>query len=123
MDEAPRISIVDDDPSVQKALARLCAAAGYRVDTYASAEAFFETGSADDADCLILDVHLPGRSGLEIQSALRAANQNVPIVFVTAFDDDQVRKQALENGAMEFLRKPLDVKRLLECIHHAVARR
>lgn len=120
MNETSRISIVDDDPSVRRALARLCKSAGYVVQSFASAEAFLEASGSDDSDCLILDVHLPGRSGLQLQTDLCAADDCLPIVFVTAYEDDQVRSLALERGAVAFLRKPLDSERLLDVIQEAL---
>lgn len=120
MNETSRISIVDDDPSVRRALARLCKSAGYVVQSFASAEAFLEASGSADSDCLILDVHLPGRSGLQLQTDLRAADDCLPIVFVTAYEDDQVRSLALERGAVAFLRKPLDSERLLDVIQEAL---
>ena len=89
MDDTPRISIVDDDPLVRSALCRLCKSVGYEVASYESAEAFLETENPPQADCLVLDVHLPGRSGLELQSELQAASNPLPIVFVTAYEDEQ----------------------------------
>ena len=98
----------NDDASVRRALCRLCKSAGYRVASFASAEAFLEAVGADQTHCLILDVHLPGRSGLQLQCDLLTAEKNLPIVFVTAYEDEQARAQALDNGAVEFVRKPLD---------------
>jgi FixJ family two-component response regulator len=120
METSHRISIVDDDASVRRALDRLFRSAGCAVDSYESAEAFVEAPSADETDCLVLDVHLPGRSGLQLQTDLKAADKHYPIVFITAFDNDQSRKQALEAGAIEFLRKPLDSERLLDVIERAL---
>lgn len=120
MTEIPRITIVDDDPSVRRALGRLCKSAGYIVQSFASAEAFLEANDIDGVDCLILDVHLPGQSGLQLQTDLCAAKKCLPIVFVTAYSDDRVRSQALERGAVEFLRKPLDSERLLDVIQEAL---
>ncbi len=121
MDETPRISIVDDDVSIRRALGRLCKSAGYSVDAYESAEAFLNSSNSDRTNCLILDLHLPGRSGLELQNDLSVANWRVPIVFMTADEDEQVRATALAAGAVDFLRKPLDCDRLLDVIHSALA--
>ena len=121
MDQPPHISIVDDDASVRRALCRLCKSAGYRVDSFGSAEAFLEAVGADQTHCLILDVHLPGRSGLQLQCDLLAADKSLPIVFVTAYEDEQARAQALDNGAVEFVRKPLDSERLLDIIRGALS--
>ena len=120
MDDTPRISIVDDDPLVRGALCRLCKSVGYEVASYESAEAFLETESLPQSGCLVLDVHLPGRSGLELQTKLQAANNPLPIVFVTAYEDEQAKTQALDRGAVEFLHKPLDTERLLMVIEQAL---
>jgi FixJ family two-component response regulator len=123
MDESSRISIVDDDPSVLRALGRLCKSAGYLVESYDSAEAFLDSGDPAHSACLILDVHLPGQSGLELQEVLRGTDKDLPIVFVTAFDDDDVREHALERGAAAFLSKPLNSERLLDAISDAIGSR
>jgi len=120
MDESSRISILDDDASVRRALDRLCKSAGYLVNSYESAEDFLEALRGDKTDCLILDVHLPGCSGLQLQADLIANDKRFPIIFVTAFEDDQARSQALRNGAVDFLRKPLDSERLLVMIQQAL---
>ena len=120
MNQPARISIIDDDESVRRALSRLCKSAGYEVQTYASAEEFLSAANTGQTDLLVLDVHLPGDSGLKLQSDLRAADEHIPTVFVTAYDDDQARRQAIENGAAEFLRKPLDTARLLSAIEKAL---
>jgi FixJ family two-component response regulator len=120
MDEHSRVSIVDDDPSVRRALERLCRSVGYGVHAFESAEAYLDAGESDQTDCLILDVHLPGRSGLELQSELVATHRQFPIIFITAFDDDRTRSQALSAGAREFLPKPLGSERLLDVIQQAL---
>lgn len=114
------VSVVDDDRSVRKALCRLIAAAGHTPTAFDSAEAFQEAGAAETSDCVILDVHLPGKSGLELQAELVAMDVRCPVVFITAFDDQSAKSQALEAGAVEFLRKPLDSERLLEVINVAL---
>jgi FixJ family two-component response regulator len=121
MDECPRISIVDDDPSVRRALCRLCRSAGYAAESFVSAEAFLEAAISEETDCLILDVQLPGQSGLQLQDRLHTAGTCCPIVFVTAYhDNDRLRQQALQSGAVAFLRKPLDTEQLLDVIRQAL---
>ena len=112
----PIICVVDDDPSVRKALSRLIEVAGYTAAAYDSAEAFIDAGAAETSDCVILDVHLPGMSGLELQAKLVTMRASCPVVFVTAFDDESARLQALEAGVVQFLRKPLDTEHLLDVI-------
>jgi FixJ family two-component response regulator len=120
MENNPRISIVDDDPSVRRALGRLCKSVGYKVNLFASAEEFHEAAAADETDCLILDVQLPGCSGLQLQRDLQTSNKPLPIIFVTAYEDEETRKQALECGAVGFFQKPLDNERLLRALHGAL---
>jgi FixJ family two-component response regulator len=112
----PIICVVDDDPSVRKALSRLIEVAGYTAAAYDSAEAFIDAGAAQTSDCVILDVHLPGKSGLELQTELVTMRAGCPVIFVTAFDDESARLQALEAGVVQFLRKPLDTEHLLDVI-------
>ena len=121
MGEDPRISIVDDDPSVARALARLCRSGGYSVLSFESAEAFLEGNGPAQTDCLILDVHLPGQSGPELQTHLMDVGQLVPIIFITAFEGERLRDEALESGARAFFRKPLDSARLLDAIRDVLA--
>ena len=124
MSKTARICIVDDDLSVRNALARLCKSAGYRVDSFESAEDFLETLASEVPDCLILDVHLPGSSGLKLQTDLGAAHRSYPIIFMTAYEEDEsVRAAALESGAVECLRKPLDSQQLLDIIREALESR
>jgi FixJ family two-component response regulator len=120
MTDVPRISVVDDDPSARKALGRLCKSVGYHVELYESAEAFLDASATGKTDFLILDVDLPGKSGLEVQAELVASNRRCPTVFITAFDDDAARSKALEDGALDFLGKPLDVDHLLDLIEQAL---
>jgi len=117
----PRISIVDDDPSVVRALERLCRSAGYQVKSYESAEDFLAAEESEATDCLILDVHLPGLDGFELQAHLLKTERPVPIIFITAFDGEDSRAKAIEAGARAFLRKPLDTDHLLDVIQDALA--
>ena len=122
MVDVPLITIVDDDPSVRKALGRLFKSAGYSVNLYDSSESFLNANVVDKTDCLILDVHLPGKSGLELQTELVSGDEHCPIVFITAFDDDdRARRKAFEDGALDFLGKPLDVDHLLQVIERALS--
>ena len=114
------ITVVDDDPSVRKALSRLIKTAGYDAETYGSAEDFLDSSALDGSDCLILDVHLPGMSGLELQAELSRSRHRCPIVFISAFSDENARIEAVRNGAIEFLPKPLDSEHLLNIIDQAV---
>ncbi len=115
-----QISIVDDDPSVRRALGRLCRSAGYSVSCFESAEAFLDAAGTEETDCLILDVHLPGRSGPGLQAELSATDSRVPIIFITAYEEARVREKALASGASEFLQKPLGSERILDAIGRAL---
>ena len=115
-----QISIVDDDSSVRRALSRLCRSAGYSVSCFESAEAFLDAAGTEETDCLILDVHLTGRSGPGLQAELSATDSRVPIIFITAYEEERVREKALASGAREFLQKPLDSERILDAIGRAL---
>jgi FixJ family two-component response regulator len=114
------ITVVDDDPSVRKALSRLIGASGYVAAVYESAEEFLAADAISETECLVLDVHLPGMSGLDLQAELAKSGVKCPIVFITAFDEERPRAQALAAGATEFLRKPIDSDRLITAIGKAL---
>jgi len=116
------ISIVDDDPLVREGLISLMRSAGFATQAFASAEEFLSLAHRDDIACLILDVRLPGISGLELQSQLTAtvSNHRTPVVFMTARDDEATRQRALKGGAVDFLRKPVRREALLNAIHLAL---
>jgi FixJ family two-component response regulator len=113
------IAIIDDDESVRKALRRLVQSAGWRVATFATAEEFLEAPDQPSPAGLILDVHLPGLSGLELQQRLTAEGRSIPIVFITAHPDEQTGAEALRCGAVAFLAKPFEEQMLLEAIRLA----
>jgi FixJ family two-component response regulator len=117
------IAVVDDDPSVRKTLVRFIKAAGYSAVAYHCAEDLLESNAVNDSDCSILDVHLPGMSGLELQKDLKQMGHNCPVVFISAGANEDVRTQAIHNAAVEFLPKPLDNQRLLEVIAQALSAR
>ena len=114
------ISIVDNDESIRKALKRLITSAGLSVEDFASAEDFLSSGRSQDSACLILDVRLPGMSGLELQSQLLASNRHVPIIFISAHCDEHVRAQALAGGAVDFLLKPFGADALINAINSSL---
>src|ERR1700750_1362978 len=99
------ISIVDDDGTVREATADLVGALGYQTRTFASGEAFLESGQLEQTSCLITDIQMPGLNGLELQSRLLAAGCQIPVIFITAFPTAAARQQALNAGAVAFLRK------------------
>src|SRR6266545_3293934 len=99
-----RICVVDDDEDVRRAVRRLLRAAGFIAETFASAEEFLESRDDTRADCLVLDVHLGGLSGVDLQQRLAASGSSIPVVFITAYDDMATHERA--RGTMEYLRKP-----------------
>jgi FixJ family two-component response regulator len=119
--ENPTISIVDDDPAVRDALLRLMDSAGLVAVAFDRAEAFLTSPSRATTTCLILDVRMPGMDGLELQRRLVASNWTVPIIFISAHADAEVRARALQAGAVGFFEKPFSSTALLEAI--AAARR
>ena len=118
------ISIVDDDLLVREGLISLLRSAGFATQAFASAEEFLSLAHRDDIACLILDVGLPGISGLELQSQLTAtvSNHRTPVVFMTARDDEATRQRALKGGAVDFLCKPVRREALLNAVHLALQR-
>jgi FixJ family two-component response regulator len=114
------VFILDDDDSVRRALLRLLRASGLEAEAFATAEEFLQTGGREEPGCLVLDQHLPGLSGLELYERLRAEGRAVPVVFITAFEDERVREQALQAGAVAFLRKPFEERELLDAVARAL---
>ena len=116
------ISIVDDDPLVRERLISLVRSAGFATQAFASAEEFLSLADHDNIACLILDVRLPGMSGLELQSQLTVtvSNHRIPVVFMTARDDEATRQRALKGGAVDFLCKPVRREALLSAVHLAL---
>jgi FixJ family two-component response regulator len=107
-----RISVVDDDASMREAIKALIGSMGLTVEDFSSAEDFLSSGRSQLFDCLILDVMMPGLSGLDLQERLRAENQLLPIIFITAYHSEKDRTRALEGGAVGFLAKPFTEQQL-----------
>ena len=121
--ETPDVFLVDDDPSVRRALARLIKSAGHQVQTFASAQEFLGTrAGGEKAACLVLDVRMPGITGIELQRQLQALNRNVPIVFMTGHGNIPMSVQAMKAGAVDFLPKPVKDTDVLRAIEQALAR-
>ena len=116
------ILVVDDDVSVREALEGLIGSAGWRVETFASAQEFLARPPADTPGCLVLDVRLPGLSGLDLQKRMAEINLEIPIIFITGQGDVPTSVQAMKAGALEFLTKPLADRDLLDAIQQAVRR-
>ncbi|HTN73467.1 MAG TPA: response regulator [Methylomirabilota bacterium] len=123
MSASPLISVVDDDDSLRNSLNNLLRSVGFRTLTFASGEEFLNSNELRDTDCLILDVRMPGMSGLDLQRHLVAANSQIPIVFITSHGDDDAQARALQAGAAAFLYKPCREETLLEAIELALKHR
>jgi FixJ family two-component response regulator len=117
------IAIVDDDESVRAAMGGMIESFGYSPATYESAGAFLKSASSPDPACLILDVQMPGMTGIELHSALLAKGRQIPTIFITAFPDARVRDRALKAGGVCFLSKPFGRNDLLGCIQTALNRK
>ncbi len=118
----PYIAIVDDEEPVRKALKRLLSASGLDAEAYASGKDFLEASALRRPDCLVLDLHMPGMSGLQVLQALRSAAAALPTIVITAYDEPHTREQCLAAGASAYLRKPLDERLLLNAISANVKR-
>jgi FixJ family two-component response regulator len=116
------VAIVDDDESVQRALQDLIESDGLSALCFGSAEQFLDSEARNEAACLIADVRMPGLSGLELQAMLKAERCPIPIIFITAHGDAEMRIHAMREGAVEFLSKPFDDAVLLEIVHTALKR-
>jgi FixJ family two-component response regulator len=114
------VAIVDDDESVRSALLSTMKAADLRARAFASAEEYLESEEQDETGCLIADIRMPGMSGLELQARLEAEHRRIPILFISAHGDEEMRLRALRGGAVEFLAKPFDRKVLLDCVRAAL---
>jgi FixJ family two-component response regulator len=116
----PIIYLVDDDPDVRRSLERLFATWGLAAQTFASPEEFLATGREDRLACLIIDLKLPGMSGLELQERLQALNQDIPIIFISAYGTVAESVRAMKSGALEFLEKPIAETTLIEAVTRAI---
>jgi FixJ family two-component response regulator len=116
------VFVVDDDPSVRRSLERLIRSAGFTVESFASAQEFLERPWPDTPGCLVLDIQMPGVSGLDLQGELAAAEVNLPIIFLTGYGTVPASVRAMKAGALDFLEKPVDDRALVDAVHQAVAR-
>jgi FixJ family two-component response regulator len=119
---APMVFVVDDDPSVRRSLTRLIGAAGHAVEAFASAREFLAREPHPGSCCLVLDVRMPGLTGLDLQEALASAGRRMSIVFVTGHGSISMSVKAMKGGAVDFLTKPLDVQDLLAAVQRALAK-
>jgi len=118
----PVIYIVDDDESVRRAMKRMIRSIGMDVMVFSSAQEFLEFKYRKHNSCMIVDIRLEGKSGLELQDDLRAAGSNLPMIFITGYDTQETRDQAKKSGAVGYFRKPIDDQALLDSIHWALAK-
>jgi FixJ family two-component response regulator len=116
------IAVVDDDPDMLKAIGRLLAAHGFRPEAFASAEAFLNRSWAREPACLVLDIQLGGMSGIDLQRRLKASGSRVPIIFITAIEDEAARGEAINAGCVAYLRKPFMARLLIGAIDDATGR-
>ena len=120
--EEPIVFAVDDDASMREALSRLFRSVGMQAQIFASAQEFLRFKRPDAPACLVLDVRLPGLSGLDLQRELAAANRGIPIIFITGHGDIPMSVEAMKAGAVEFLTKPFRDQALLDAINQAIQR-
>src|ERR1700693_3568178 len=121
-EERPIVFVVDDDASMRDALRNLLRSVGLAVETFASAHEFLSSPNAKGPGCLVLDVRLPGLSGLDLQRQLKEADIQIPIIFITGHGDIQMSVRAMKAGAMEFLTKPFRDQELLDAVQLAIER-
>ena len=121
-DETPSVLIVDDDPEFRGSVGRLLRTVGLHTREFSCVSDFLKADPSDGPTCLLLDVRMPGRSGLELQRDLAAANRQVPIIFITAHADVPMTVQAMKGGAIEFLTKPFRDQDLIEAVEAGLAR-
>jgi FixJ family two-component response regulator len=116
------IGIVDDDPSILRAVKRLLRTAGFTVKTFDSAETLLSSDRLDQINCLVLDIHLGGLNGFDLQERVAGTHPEIPIIFITALDDALTRERARRTGAVDYLNKPFASKTLLAAINRALDR-
>ncbi len=124
MGSLPRtVAVVEDDPSMRRSIERLLNAHGYQTEGYDSAERFLESSSSGVIGCLVLDIHLGNMSGIELRHRLSDSGSSLPVIFITAVDDDVLETQALAAGCLAYLHKPFAATLLLSAIDKALAGR
>ena len=121
MTDGPVVYVIDDDASFRRAVSRLLRSAGLAVETLASARKFLERPAADRPSCLVLDVRMPGPSGMDLQAALQESGRDIPIVFMTGHGDVSTSVRAMKGGAVDFLEKPFRAPELLACVQRGLA--
>jgi len=120
-DQRKVIAIVDDEQTMLKAIVRLLTARGFAPQGFVSAEALLDSAAVKEATCLVLDIHLGGMSGIELRRRLNAVRSKLPVIFITAVDEEGVQKEAMDVGCVACLRKPFDGSLLIAAIDKATA--
>jgi two-component system, LuxR family, response regulator FixJ len=115
------VSIVDDDASLRRSLRNLLMSVGLRVETFESAEAFLESVHRENTGCVVLDLRMPGMSGLDLLRHLAAGGTRIPVIILTAYRDDETRRRSLDAGAVAFLEKPFQSATLLDAVRAALS--
>jgi len=118
--EKPLVCLVDDDSLFRDSTLRLLGSFGFRAQTFASAEEFWNSGYLDEAACLILDMRMPGMTGIELQRKLVASHYEIPVIFITAYEEEGVRVQALSDGVGVLLVKPFGEQALVNAVNEAL---
>lgn len=121
MGSRARISVIDDDDAVREATRDLLRSLGYVADAFDSAEAFLNSGAFAETACILTDVQMPGMDGVALQAFLLSNGHTLPMIFITAFPDEAMKRKVLDAGAYGYLVKPFDEGRLLHCIEAALA--
>ena len=116
----PTVFVIDDDPSVLKSLSRLLRSLGFDTETFASAELFLARKHYDGVGCIVLDVRMPGLSGMDLQDELSRADYSMPIIFITGHGNIPMSVQAMKRGAVDFLTKPFDDEELMQAVKKAI---
>jgi FixJ family two-component response regulator len=119
--ETRLVSIVDDDESLRRSVKNLLTSVGFRVETFASAEAFLQSAHRADTRCVVLDLRMPGMGGVDLLMHLAAGGTPIPVVILTAHSDDDARRRTLQAGAVAFLGKPFHGEALLGAVRRALA--
>jgi FixJ family two-component response regulator len=122
MGSVPVISVVDDDESVRQSLGGLMRSVGFGVKVFSSAEEFLNSDDPRKTNCLILDVRMPGMDGFELQRRLEAGQYEIPVIFITAHGDEDLRQRALIAGAVDYLLKPFSEEALLSAVQAALGK-
>ena len=122
MSVVPTIAVVDDDQAIREAMDDLVKSCGFQCKLFSSAEEFLEYGPRSEIDCMLVDVKMPGLSGIELQDVLNQEGHRPPMIFVTSYKDDRTKAAAMNGGAIVVLGKPVDVGVLIDHLEAAVRR-